>query len=160
MLTRTDGKTKGDTSVDHVELKPDEWNKLTPKVDARPGATWDITETIGDRLFPLCYPPGPHWKSGDNKIAERHLQATLVSVEGNDCLVRLDGRVKMFNPFKGKADDPYVLVSVAGYLHYDRERKTITTFNLASVEAATFRTWQGAKLPREPFKVGVGMEEK
>ena len=60
----------------------------------------------------------------------------------------------MWHPFTGKGNDPYVLVTVVGYLHYDRGSKVIKGFNLASTEAATFRTWQGANLPREPFKVG------
>jgi hypothetical protein len=150
-------KTTGDTTIDYVDLKPDEWKSFVPMGDAEVGGKWSIAEATADRLFLLCYPPGPHWKTEANKIAERTLAATLVGVEGNEGVVRLSGKVTMFHPFTGKPDDPYVIVSVIGYVRYDRKSKAITAFNLMSVEAATLRTWQGAKLPREPFVVGVGL---
>jgi hypothetical protein len=155
--TRAAGKTKGDTSIDYLDLKPDEWRSFVPAGDAEVGVKWSIAEATADRLFLLCYPPGPHWKTEGNKIAERTMAATLVGVEGNEGVVRLSGKVTMFHPFTGKPDDPYVVVSVVGYVRYDRKSKAITAFNLTSVEAATLRTWQGAKLPREPFVVGVGL---
>jgi hypothetical protein len=151
------GKTKGDTSVDFLDLKADQWGSFAPAPDAQVGATWTIPEATAERLFLLFYPPGPHWTPKDNKIVERTLTATLVSVEGKECVVRLSGRVKMFPAWSGKETDPYVVVPVVGYVHYDRGRKTITGFNLASVGAVNQRTWQGANLPKEPFAVGVGM---
>jgi hypothetical protein len=151
------GKTKGDTTIDFLDLKADEWSRFAPAADAQVGATWTVPEATADRLFLLCYPPGPHWTTKDNKIVERTLTATLDSVEGEECVVRLSGRVNMFHPWSGKATDPHVVVPVVGYVHYDRGRKAITTFNLVSVEAVNLRTWQGANLPKEPFAVGVGM---
>ena len=55
--TRTDAKTNGDTTVDHLDLKPDEWRKLTPtRRRATWGDTWNVAETTADRLFPALLP--------------------------------------------------------------------------------------------------------
>jgi hypothetical protein len=152
-----DNKIKGSTSVDVLDLPANEWRTVTPSGDAKPGATWAVPDHIADRLLILCYPPGPRWSTKENKITARSLNAALVSVEGDECLVRLSAKVEMMHPFKGKPDDDRVAVRLVGYVRYDRAKKKITEFNIASDEAIFQRYYQSNPLPRTQFHVAAGL---
>jgi len=152
-----DGKSNGSTSVDYLDLSADQWRRLTPAADAKEGATWEVPEAVADRLLILCYPPTPHWNTKENKISARTLTATLVSVDGDVCVVKLSGRVDMFHPFTGKPDDNRLSARVVGYVRYDRGKKAVTDFNLAAEEAVFVRYYQGRQLSQTPFRFAAGV---
>jgi hypothetical protein len=151
-----DNKGKGTTTIDFLDLSAEEWRTLTPPDDAKVGATWTVPERIADRLLILCYPPGPHWNTRENKLTARSLNATLTAIEGEENVIRLTGKVEMIQPFTGKPDDTRLTVRLVGYVRQDRSKKTITDINLASDEAIRQSYYQSKPLPRTTFHVGIG----
>ncbi len=156
--TRLDDKgTNRGTSQDWVEWTTADWKSLIPAADARAGASWQIPRAVANKLFERCYPPGPHWKAKESKVASGELKATVVAIETEEVRVKLEGKTEVLYPYEGKDTDPRTRARLLGYLRYDRTKQAIASFALVSEEAESVWYWQGKPQPNKVL-IAVEME--
>jgi hypothetical protein len=135
------GPNRG-TSQDWVTWTAADWKSLVPAADVRAGATWEVPREAAYKLFARCYPPGPHWKAQESKVAAGELKATAVTVSKEEVRVKLEGKLEVLYPYSGKENDPRTKARVLSYLRYDPARHAITSFVLTSEEAESVWYWQ------------------
>lgn len=147
---------RGD-SQDWVELTAPEWKALIPPADARPGHSWKVPARTAEKIGQTCYPPLPFWDVKDSKVEKSQLEATLVSVQGGEMLIRLEGTLELAFPFEGKKTDGRVTARLRGVLRYQRVRQAVTSLALASEEARYVWYWQDKPQPKT-MAIAVEME--
>jgi hypothetical protein len=136
------GPNRG-TSQDWVTWTAADWKSLVPDAGARAGVSWEVPRDVAYKLFERCYPPGPHWKAQESKVASGELKATAVAVSKDEVRVKLEGKLEVLFPYTGKETDPRTKARVVGYLRYDPARQVVTSFALVSEEAESVWYWQG-----------------
>lgn len=150
------GPNRG-TSQDWVTWTAADWKSLVPDPGARTGASWEVPREVAYKLFERCYPPGPHWKAEECKVAAGELKAAVVAVSKDEVRVRLEGKLEVLFPYTGKENDPRTKARVVGYLRYDPARQAITSLTLTSEEAESVWYWQG-KPQRNKVLTAVELE--
>jgi hypothetical protein len=150
------GPNRG-TSQDWVEWTAADCRSLTPAMDYRVGASWEIPREVVYKLFEHCYPPGPHWKALESKVASGELKATVVAIAKDEVRVKLEGKLDVIYPYEGKETDAHTKARVLGYLRYDPVKQAITTFILTSEAGESVWYWQGKPQPNN-VAIAVKME--
>jgi hypothetical protein len=150
------GPNRG-TSQDWVEWTAADCKSLIPVPDVQVGAFWEIPRAVADKLYERCYPPGPHWKAQESKVAAGELKATIVAVAKDEVRVKLEGQFDLIYPYEGKATDSHTKARVLGYLRYDSARKLITALALTSEDAESVWYWQGKPQPK---KVAIAVQRE
>jgi hypothetical protein len=150
------GPNRG-SSEDWVELTAAEWAALAPARDAKPGAVRTAPREVADKLYRLCYPPGPHWDVKDSKVVAGKLTATVVAVSDKEVRLRLAGTLEMNYPSGGKTTSGRVTARFAGAARYDPVRRTFTALALASEEADYVWYWENKPQPK---KMRIAVEKE
>jgi hypothetical protein len=128
-----------------VELAPAEWSGLAPPDKAAAGTSWEVPRKATDALYRHFYPAVCNYKAENGKIEKAALTATVVTVSGQEVRLVLRGRLQMRHDVTDAKDQfpAYVIAELVGVARYDRTRRTLTAFQLAS-ENAYYRTyWKG-----------------
>jgi hypothetical protein len=106
-------------------------------------AWWALPSAAAESLAARCYPPGPYWNVRDAKVVSAQLKATLISKAAQEVRVRLGGDLELIHPNEGKETDRHVKARLLGYVRYNLRTMAITSFVLASEEAASLWHWRG-----------------
>jgi hypothetical protein len=150
----TGGPNRGFGS-DSLDLDKAEWSAFVPDGKPRVGASWKVDEKVTNKLFQLCYPPGPHYKAADCKVVAGRLDARVVAVSAAEVRIELKGQLALRYPYSGAATDGRVSAKLFGIVRYDRRRGAITSLRLASEEASYVWYWQGKP---QPMKLLLAIE--
>jgi hypothetical protein len=140
------GPNRG-TARDLVELTKEQWGAFLPPRAAE-GAAWTIPRGTAEKLLRHAYPPVSHW---DAKLARIHsctLSARVVGPSRGEVVVRLEGKLDLVYPDKGKPDDGRLTARLVGYARADTGRRTLRSMELVSEEGRYVWYWQGNPLPR------------
>jgi hypothetical protein len=106
-------------SENWIVLGPDEAAKLLPPAALTLGGSWTPESTIVAKLYRPVYPVTENNDLASNRIDHQELKATVVSIKGQQCRARLEGRVRMKHKFyPGREDNNFVEATIAGYLDY------------------------------------------
>jgi hypothetical protein len=149
------GANRG-VSQDWIDLSAAEWGKLAPPPDAKEDKSWQVPDTVADKLFQQFYPPGPFWSVKEVKMISRSLVAKVTGVEGGMVKVRLEGSFELTFPAEWRPVHGRVKGSAVGYLTYDRGKKAITDLSLTTTTADYTWSYQGK--PQKPSHVQVAVE--
>jgi hypothetical protein len=140
-------------SEDWIVLGRDQWRKLLPADDAKPGTTYEIDREVAasvlTHFFPqteVCTASEATLFAPDGKYKhrlEKHgLTATVLTQQDGTVRVRLDGHLKLYHKFyPGRDDDNAVTGTVVGYIDVDTAKRKIAALRLVT-EQATY-----AKMP-------------
>lgn len=112
--TRLDTTPNRGTSRDVIELTAKQTAALVPSGSIRVGQTHDVPADVAAALLRYAYPPLPHWDAKLAKVETARLRATVVAVEGGAARLRLEGRVEMIYPDRGKPDDARIEARLVG----------------------------------------------
>jgi hypothetical protein len=145
------------TAEDWAEWKADDWSAIAPAADAKPGATLTVSKEAANRLFQRLYPPGDRWGVSDCEVTGGGLTATVVSVEGGEVRLKLDGDVSLNYPISDKKADGKVTAHLVGAARYDTAKKTYKSFELASDTAEYVWNFDG-KPQHQKLLMAVEME--
>jgi hypothetical protein len=140
---------------DHLVLSKTEWSAFVPTGKARVGASWKVDEKVTNKLFQLCYPPGPHYQARDCKVVTGQLDAKVVASSAAEVRIELKGQMGLRYPYRGEANDGRVSATLFGIVRYDPRRGAITSLRLASDEASYVWYWQGKP---QPMKLLLAIE--
>jgi hypothetical protein len=127
-----------------------DWTKLLPG-ETKVGSSWEIESGVAAKLLTHFHPQteDPYDKDR-NRIDQRSLKATVISVQGGAARARLEGNLRMKRTFyPGKEDDKFVDATVIGYLDFDTGRNQTPTVWLVT-DVATYG--------KEGFRVAVRSE--
>ena len=118
----------------YIVLKQQDWEKLQPPEDAKPGATWDIDKEVAVQFLTYFFPQtemcdcalaaradGPY----KHKVEQLALRAKLLPPDGKAARIRLDGTVKLKHKFYPGKDDSSREASstVIGIVEFDAPGK-------------------------------------
>lgn len=138
-------------SEDWIVLGRDQWRKLLPGEDARPGATYEIDKEVAASILTHFFPQTEVCTASEEKLfapegpykhrLEKHaLTATVLAQQDGTVRVRLDGHLKLFHKFyPGHEDQNAVTATVVGYIEVDAAKKKIAALRLVT-EQATYNT--------------------
>lgn len=158
--TKNEGpRARYGVSEDWVQLSAAEWKAFLPEKAAKAGDSRQVPDKVADKLFQYFYPPGPNWKIKDSTVLKRSLTATVVSATDKEVRVKLSGSVTLSHPFGAKDTPGKVTAKVAGVLHYDPAKKTLTSFLMASEEAQFVWLWRNRPQP-EKMVIAVELEPR
>ncbi len=141
-------------SEDWVVLDRDEWAKLLPDGDVRPGTTWEPDRAVLARLLRHFYPPTENTDVAKNRLDEQALKATVLSVRDGVAFARLDGRLRMKHSFYHKDTDEFADTALVGLLEFEPGRTKVRSFRLVTDGAS----YGGAEKNRHAFGVAVRSE--
>src|SRR5262249_38047271 len=98
----------------YLLLKQQDWMKLRPPEDAKPGATWDIDKDVAVQFLTYFFPQtemcdfalatradGPY----KHKVEQLALHAKLLAPDGKYARIRLDGTARLKHKFYPGKDD-------------------------------------------------------
>lgn len=139
-------------SEDWFVLQRDEWTRLLPKDRVAVGDTWQVEEQLADTLLTRFYPTTELNDLSENRLDERSLKLTAVSVEGDRVRARIDGRLKMKHAFyPGRDDDNVVNATIIGLIEFDPAKPHIDALQIVTDGA----TYGGSASRSQPFGVAV-----
>jgi hypothetical protein len=141
-------------SEDWVVLDREEWEKLLPAGDVRPGTAWEPDRDVLARLLTHFYPPTENTDVRKNRLDEQEVKATAVSVEAGVARARVEGRLKMKHSFYHKLTDEFVEASLVGFVDFAVDRSKAPSVRLVTDRA----TYGGEGNARQPFGVAVRSE--
>lgn len=137
-------ENKGDNrgvSNDRVELTAEELKAFLPPANARPGASWPISDKIAAKLFQYGYPPGPYWNLSFSKVKKATLTATLAAVSDKETRIDLSGDMELNFPV-GKPSEGLITAHFVGFARGDTEKRTLTALGLVSERAEYVWYWE------------------
>jgi len=138
-------------SEDWYVLERDEWTQMLPKARVAVGDTWQADEKITETLLTRFYPTTELNDLNKNRLDERSLKLTAISVEADRVCARIDGRLKMKHPFyPGRDDDNFVNATIIGLIKFDTAKSQIH-----SLQIVTDRATYGSSNRPQPFGVAV-----
>jgi hypothetical protein len=141
-------------SENWVVLARDEWRKLLPAGDVRPGTSWDLDRDVTARLLTHFYPPTENTDVRKNRFDEQALKGTVLSVKDGVAVARVEGRLKMKHSFYHRDTDEFVEADLVGVLEFEPVPGTVRSFRLVSDRAS-----YGPAGHRQPFGVAVRSEQ-
>jgi hypothetical protein len=136
------GPNRG-TSRDRVELTKPEWSAFLPPAKAKKGSEWKVSKAVAEKLLRHAYPPLSHWDARLATVRSCSLSATVVSVSGDETLLRWEGKLDLIYPDKGKPDDGRLTARLIGYSRGDSTHGTLKALRLVSEEARYVWQWKG-----------------
>ncbi len=126
----------GPPSENWIVLANEEWSKLLPTNKPIVGNTWTVDSAVTENLYRHFYPQNENNKITTNRIDEKNLRATTVSVEKGIVRAKLEGNLRMKHSFyPGRSDQNVVEATMIGYLDFDFESKTIRALRLVTDRA-------------------------
>jgi hypothetical protein len=138
----TPGPNRGN-SRDVVELTAEEWASFLPPAKAKVGKSWSIKDLVASKLLRDTYPPLPFWSSKQVKVSTAQIKATLVERNDKESRLRLEGKVELIYPVRGRADDGRVTAKVVGLATLGSKDTTLQTLLLTSDEGRYVWRWEG-----------------
>jgi hypothetical protein len=129
---------------DYVELAPAEWSALVPPARARAGTSWRVPKKVADRLYRYCYPAVCNYWADHSKVRAGSLTATVVASKGKQVRIALRGVLALEHDVTDNGTFPArVSAELIGLATYDRQKRTLTRFQLAAERATYRKAWQG-----------------
>ena len=122
-------------SEDWVVLGRDEWQKLLPPGDARPGTSWETDPEVTARLLTHFYPPTENTDVSKNRLEEQTLKATVLSLRDGVAVARVEGRLRMKHSFYHKLTDEFVDAAVIGLLEFEPGGPKVRSLRLVTDRA-------------------------
>ena len=119
-----------------LQLSSGDQQKLLPKKNVDVGATWELDQKIAKKLLLHFYPATENNDVRKNEIEEQSLTARIISKQNGVSLARLDGHLRMRHDFYHKQDGRVVDAVLTGYMEFDPEKRSITTFRLVTDQAS------------------------
>jgi hypothetical protein len=139
-------------SEDWFVLQRDQWTRLLPKGRVDAGDSWQIDAELADTLLTRFYPTTELNDLSQNRIDERSLKLTVLSVEKDRVRARIDGRLKMKHAFyPGRDDNNFVNATLVGLLEFDSSKPQIHSLEIVTDQA----TYGGNVNGSHPFGVAV-----
>ncbi len=139
-------------SEDWYVLERADWTRLLPKGRVAFGDVWQADEQLTETLLTRFYPTTELNDLGKNRLDERSLKLTAVSVTGDRVLARIDGRLKMKHPFyPGRDDNNFVNATIVGLIEFDSAKPQIHSLQIVTDGA----TYGGGANCSQPFGVAV-----
>jgi len=130
---------------DWIVLAADQWKKLLPPGPVHVGDSWnidsDVSAPILTRFFPqteCCTAKDSELLSATGKykhrLEEQSLRGTVIAVEANKVMARLDGRSKVLHQFYPNHDYPPTVstAKIVGYLIFDPAKHKIESLRMIS----------------------------
>ena len=142
------------TSRDRVELTPKEMAAFVP-AKAEVGARWKLDGAVAEKLLRYAYPPLPHWDAKLARVDKAGLTARVVSVEGDEATLWLEGELELTYPVLKTPTDGKVTAKLAATATVDVRAGTLKAFALASRDGRYVWYWKGEPQPR---KVAIAVE--
>lgn len=138
-------------SEDWYVLDRTQWTRLLPKAQVAVGDSWQVDDQLADTLLTRFYPTTELNDLGKNRIDDRSLKMTALSVENGRARARIDGRLKMKHPFyPGRDDNHFVEATIIGLIEFDPSKPRIH-----SLQIVTDGAKYGGKGKGQPFGVAV-----
>jgi hypothetical protein len=95
-----------------------------------------VDDRLADRLLIRFYPTTELNDLSKNRIDERSLKLTAVSVEKDRVRARIDGHLKMKHPFyPGRDDNSFVNATIVGWIEFDRSKPRINSLQIVTDRA-------------------------
>lgn len=139
-------------SEDWFVLPHEQWSQLLPKDRVAVGDSWSVDEQLTETLLTRFYPTTEMNDLSQNRLDERSLKLTAISVAADRVRARLDGQLKMKHPFyPGRDDNNFVDATILGLLEFDPAARTIRTLQIVTNDA----TYGGSTNRPQPFGVAV-----
>ena len=139
-------------SEDWYVLERKEWTRLLPNARVTVGDSWEVDANVAETLLTRFYPTTELNELSKNRMDERSLKLTVLSVEKDRVRARIDGRLKMKHPFyPGRDDDNFVDAKIVGLIEFDPAKPHIHSMQIAT-DDATYGV-SGKRL--QPFGVAV-----
>jgi hypothetical protein len=140
-------------SEDWYVLDREQWTGFLPKAPVAVGDSWQVENELADTLLTRFYPTTELNDLSKNRIDDRSLKVTALSVEKDRVRARIDGRLKMKHPFyPGRDDDNFVEATIIGLIEFDQASPRIHSLQIVTDEAK-----YGGKSRPQPFGVAVRM---
>jgi hypothetical protein len=110
-------------SEDWLVLQPEAWRGLLPEGTVGVADTWQVKDALVDTLLTRFYPTTEENDLSRNRIDERSLKITVLSVEGPRVRARIDGHLNMKHSFTpGREDNRFVHATVEGVMAFDAKQ--------------------------------------
>ena len=138
-------------SEDWLVLERNEWTGLLPEGRVAVGHEWKVDAKLADKLLTLFYPTTEQNDLSKNRIDERSLKMTVLTVKKNRLRARIDGRLKMKHTFyPGRDDSNFVNATMVGLIEFDPSKPLIHSLQIVT-DQATY----GGNTDTQPFGVAV-----
>jgi hypothetical protein len=132
------GGSWGGASENWIVLNADEVKKILPVDKVEKGTNWDIEEDVAAKLLKPFYPVTENNDLSTNRIDQKVLKATVVSIEDGVVRARIEGSLKMKHTFYPHREDNNVVeATLVGYLDFDPAKMRIRTLRLVT-DPATY----------------------
>lgn len=144
------------TSRDRVELTAKQMATFVPP-RAEAGARWEIAGAVVSKLLRYAYPPLPHWDAKLARVEKAGLAARVVSVEGDEATLWLEGGLELTYPVLKTPTDGKVTARLAATAVVDVRTREVKAFALASRGGQYVWYWKGEPQRRRvAFAVELG----
>lgn len=141
-------------SEDWYVLDRKEWTRLLPNASVAVGDSWQVDPKVAETLLTRFYPTTELNDLSKNRLDERSLKLTALSIEKDRVRARIDGRLKMKHPFyPGRDDNNFVNATIIGLIEFDPVKPHIHSLQIAT-DGATYGV-SGKRL--QPFGAAVQM---
>jgi hypothetical protein len=125
-------------SEDWYVLERQEWSRLLPNARVAVGDSWEVDLKVAETLLTRFYPTTELNDLNKNRLDERSLKLTALSVEKDRVCARIDGRLKMKHPFyPGRDDNNFVNATIIGLIEFDSAKPHIHSLQIAT-DGATY----------------------
>jgi hypothetical protein len=139
-------------SEDWYVLERKEWTRLLPNARVAAGDSWQVDAKVAETLLTRFYPTTELNDLSKNRLDERSLKLTALSVEKDRVRAGIDGRLKMKHAFYlGREDNNFVNATIIGLIEFDPAEPHIHSLQIAT-DGATYGV-RGNRL--QPFGVAV-----
>jgi hypothetical protein len=128
---------------DWLELTADDWSKLAPPKDARPGTSWEVPRPVADQIYRYFYPPSCNYWVENTKIERASLVATVLSVSPKEIRIAFQGAVALKHDATPNGKMPARIdATVIGTAKYDSTARKFTALQLVTDQADHAWSWQ------------------
>ncbi|MDA1049026.1 MAG: hypothetical protein O3C40_00900 [Planctomycetota bacterium] len=154
--TRLGGERSGQWSAlpseDWYVLERNEWTRLLPNARVAAGDSWQVDPNVAETLLTRFYPTTELNDLSKNRLDERSLKLTAISVDDDRVRARIDGVLKMKHPFyPGRDDDNFVEATIIGLIEFDPAKPHIDSLQIVTDGA----TYGGSSNRSQPFGVAL-----
>jgi hypothetical protein len=139
-------------SEDWYVLTRAEWTELLPQRKVNVGDSWQVDDKTADTLLTRFYPTTELNDLNKNRIDERSLKLTVLSIDKDQVRARIDGNLEMKHPFyPGRDDNNFVKAKLVGLLDFDASKPLIHSLQIVTEHA----TYGGDDNRLQPFGVAL-----
>ena len=142
LVSRKNGRGSwGDIPAENwIVLTRDDWSRLLPANDVKPGQTWELDPEVTAKVLTYFYPQTENNDAAIGRIEKQTLTAKALTVDDSRVTARVDGFVKMHHAFyPGPKDVQPLTANVVGALTFARAGPP--SLELVTTEAVYGQQW-------------------